>query len=198
MNWIRKKSLRYHWPWKYTVKVTFHFLHKRKLEMAFQRHWCAKNGKNNEKKSSKHLWPWKCLFRGEILVSSTNVVSFNLISEGQMKYCDIHSQHDLRSTTWTRNFFFAISVCELVHYCCWCTEYETNIITHRRSSSHLQNTWMSKNWFIVSIYKRISTRFFFCRGMNFVLIHFYKFIICCRLLIFIHNLLFSRTFKVCT
>ena len=53
MDWIRKKywkkSLRYPWPWKSPVKVTFHFLHKRKLEMAFQRHWCAKNGKNSAK-----------------------------------------------------------------------------------------------------------------------------------------------------
>ena len=109
MDWIQKKywkkSLRYNWPWKSTVKVTFHFLHKRKLEMTFQCHWCAKNGKNSEKKSSKHLWPWKCLFRGEILVSSTNAVRFNLISEGYINYCGINAQHDLRSTTWTRNFF---------------------------------------------------------------------------------------------
>ena len=39
--------------------------------------------------------------------------------------------------------------------------------------------------------------FFFCRGMNFSLIHFSKFIICCRLLFHIHNLLFSRIFTVC-
>ena len=142
MDWIRekywKKSLRYPWPWKSTVKVTFHFLYKRKLEMAFQRHWCAENGKSDEKKFSKHLLPWKCVIRGKILVSSTNGVSFNLISKGYIKYCGIYSQHDLRSTTWTRNFFFTISVWELVHLCCWCTEYETNIITYRRNSSHLQ------------------------------------------------------------
>ena len=69
MDWIRKKywkkSLRYPWPWKSTVKVTFHFLHKQKLEMAFQRHWCAKNGKNSEKKSLKHLWPWNRDFQGQ-------------------------------------------------------------------------------------------------------------------------------------
>ena len=69
MDWIRKKfwkkSLRFPWPWKSTVKVTFHFLHKRKLEMAFQRHWCAKNGKNSEKKSSKHLWPWNRDFQSQ-------------------------------------------------------------------------------------------------------------------------------------
>ena len=59
--------------------------------MALQRHWCVKNGKNSEKKSSKRLWPWKCLFRGQILVSSTNAVSFNLISEGYTKYCCINS-----------------------------------------------------------------------------------------------------------
>ena len=97
-----------------------------------------KKGKTVTKKSLRHLWPWICLFRGEILVSSTNAVSFNLISEGYIKYCGIHSQHDLRSTTWTRNFCFAISVWEYVHLCCWCTEYETNIITYRRNSSHLQ------------------------------------------------------------
>ena len=139
MDWIRKKywkkSLRYPWLWKSTVKVAFHFLHKRKLKMAFQRHWCAKNGKNSEKKSSKHLWPWKCLFRGEILVSSTNAVSFNLISEGHIKYCGIHYRHGLRSTTWTRNYFFAISVWKLIHIYRWCTEYATNIITCRRNSS---------------------------------------------------------------
>ena len=89
--------------------------------MAFQRHWCAKNGKNSEKKFSKHLWPWKCLFRDEILVSSTNAVSFNLISEGYIKHSGIHSQHDLRSTTWTRNFFccyFGLGVGTSL--CCLC------------------------------------------------------------------------------
>ena len=156
--------------------------------MAFQRHWCAKNGK----KSSKHLWPWKCLFRGEILVSSINAVSFNLISEGYIKYCGILSQHDLRSTTWTRNFFFfAISVVGVL---------STKQISSYIAETHLilKNTWMSKNWFTVSIYKRISTRFFFCRGINFLLIHFYKFILCCRLLLYIHNSLFSGIFTVCT
>ena len=53
MDWIWKKywkkSLRYPWPWKSTVKVTFHFLHKRKLEMAFQLHGYAKNGKNSKR-----------------------------------------------------------------------------------------------------------------------------------------------------
>ena len=46
-----------------------------------------------------------------ILVSNTNAVSFNLISEGYIKYCCIHSRNDLRSTTWTRIFlmFFTYS-----------------------------------------------------------------------------------------
>ena len=48
----------------------------------------------------------------------------------------------------------------------------------------------------------VSTRglalgFFVCRGINFLLIHFYKFLICCRLLLYIHNSLFSRIFTVC-
>ena len=75
----------------------------------------------------------------------------------------------------------------------------TKQISWHIAETHLifKNTWMSKNWFIVSIYKRISTRFFFCRGMDFLLIHFYKFLICCRLLLYIHNLLFSRIFTVC-
>ena len=49
----------------------------------------------------------------KFLFSSTNAVSFNLISEGHIKYCGIHSQHDLRSTTWTRNFcccYFGLGV----------------------------------------------------------------------------------------
>ena len=69
MDWIRKKywkkSLRYPWPWKSAVKVTFHFSHKRKLMIAFQRHWCAQNGKKQWKKSSEHLWTWNRDFWGQ-------------------------------------------------------------------------------------------------------------------------------------
>ena len=55
------------------IKVTFYFLHKRKLEMAFQRHWCAENGKNSAKKFSKHLWfiiYYLFIFRGKVQVKS--------------------------------------------------------------------------------------------------------------------------------
>ena len=161
------------------------------MEIAFQRHWCAKNEKNSEKKSSKQLWPWECLLRGEILVSSTNAVSSNLISEGYIKCCGIHSQHDLRSTTWTRNFLLlfpsgswyifvvgALSTKQIYH-----------ILQKLVSTSKILE-FQKIDLLLVS-------RFFFCRGMHFLLIHFYKFIICCRLLLYIHNLSFSRIFTAC-
>ena len=39
-HFVRQKS---------TVEFTFHFLHKLRLEMAFERHRSAKNGENSEK-----------------------------------------------------------------------------------------------------------------------------------------------------
>ena len=58
-------------------------------------------------------------------------------------------------------FFVAISVWELVHLCC-CALSAKQILAHI-AETHLifKNTWISKNCFIGSIYKRISTRFSF-------------------------------------
>ena len=71
MDWIRKKywkkSLRYPWPWKSTVKATFHILLKRKLEMALQRHWCAKNGKKVKKLKASLTMKYRFL-RSRVLV----------------------------------------------------------------------------------------------------------------------------------
>ena len=104
-----KKSLRYPWPWKSTVKVTFHF--SLTLKMSIYRRNFSFQHKRSE--PQPHIWRLHKILRHSYSAWS--------------KINDV-----------TRNFFFAISVWELVHLCCWCTENETNIITYRRNSSHLQ------------------------------------------------------------
>ena len=129
----------------------------------------------------------------------TNTVSYNLISKVYLKYCGIHSQHDLRSTRWTRIFiffcYFGLGVGTsllLVHW----VRYKYHHISQKLilSSKILE---CQKIDLLLLCTRGLTLGFLFCRGMNFLLIHIYKFVTCCRLLLYIHNLSFSRIFTVC-